>query len=143
MKKLYVGNLVYEVTADQLKELFSQFGEVTSAQIISYRDSGRSKGFGFVELADDAAADQAIQALHGQDHMGRKLVVSVARPPRQGGERGERRGGGGYGRGGGRGGDRGGYRGHSHDGNDSGDMGGGDQQPAYDPSAMGGDDMNG
>ena len=150
-KKLYVGNLLYEVDDNQLRDLFTQYGEVTSAQVIRYQDSGRSKGFGFVEMADDAAAQAAMDALNGQDHNGRRLVVSEARPPRERSERGggfgggDRRGGGyggggrrfggdrggrGGGYGGGRGGDRGGY-GHS-DPNQS-DMGG-------DPNMS--DDMN-
>lgn len=82
-KKLYVGNLLYEINDDQLKTLFSQFGDVVSAQVIRYRDSGRSKGFGFVELATEEAAQAAITALHGQVHEGRKLVVSEARPMRE------------------------------------------------------------
>lgn len=82
-KKLYVGNLLYEINDDQLKTLFSQFGDVTSSQVIRYRDSGRSKGFGFVEMATEEAAQAAITALHGQTHEGRKLVVSEARPMRE------------------------------------------------------------
>lgn len=107
--KLYVGNLLYEVTDEQLKELFSQAGNVVSASVIRYRDSGRSKGFGFVEMASEEEAKAAIDMFNGQDNQGRKLVVSEARPPRPrdsfsggGDRRGPRRGG--YG-----GGDRGGY----------------------------------
>jgi len=113
-KKLYVGNLVYECTEDDLKELFGQAGAVTSATIIKFRDSGRSKGFGFVEMETEEAAQKAIDTINGQDFKGRKMVVSEARPPRPrtdfGGGRGgyDRRGGGGYGGGGGydRGGDQ-------------------------------------
>lgn len=130
--KLYVGNLLYEVNDDQLREMFTQFGEVTSAQVIKYRDSGRSKGFGFVEFADEQAAQQAVQAMNGQDHMGRKLVVSEARPPRErsersfgGGGRGPRRGG--YHGGGNRGGyGNGGNYGGGNQGGYGGDMGGND-----------------
>jgi len=80
-KKLYVGNLLYELTDDQLKDLFAQAGTVTSATIIRYRDSGRSKGFGFIELSTEEEAKKAIDTLNGQDFQGRKLVVSEARPP--------------------------------------------------------------
>ncbi len=100
-KKLYVGNLGYGVTNANLEELFAPFGSVRSAQVIQDRDTGRSKGFGFVEMADDNAALAAIQALNEKEHEGRPLAVNEARP------REERpRGGGGGGGGGGR---RGGY----------------------------------
>lgn len=104
-KKLYVGNLTYNVTESELEGLFSQFGTVQSAQIIVDRDTNRSKGFGFVEMENDAQAQAAIQALHEQEHDGRRLTVNEARPrePRSGGG-----GGGGYGGGGG---GRGGYGG--------------------------------
>ncbi len=97
-KKLYVGNLLYEVSDDDLKQLFSQAGNVVSATVIRYQDSGRSKGFGFVEMATEEEAQKAIDMFHGQDHQGRKLVVSEARPPRPrndfgGNDRGPRRGG--------------------------------------------------
>jgi RNA recognition motif-containing protein len=103
-KKLYVGNLTYDTTEDNLVELFSEYGEVLSAQIIIDRDTNRSKGFGFVEMAD--GADEAANALNGQDFRGRNLTVNEARPR-------EDRGGGGGGRGGygGGGGGRGGYGG--------------------------------
>ena len=91
-KKLYVGNLLYEVVDEDLKELFSQLGEVVSAQVIRFQDSGRSKGFGFVEMADDDSAKKAIDQLNGQDFKGRKLVVSEARPPRERDENGGGRG---------------------------------------------------
>jgi RNA recognition motif-containing protein len=92
-KKLYVGNLVYEVTEDELKELFGQAGAVVSTAIIKFRDTGRSKGFGFVEMETEEGAQKAIDTLNGQDYKGRKLVVSEARPPRPrtdfgGGQRG-------------------------------------------------------
>lgn len=101
-KKLYVGNLLYEVTDEELKELFSQAGNVVSSAVIRYQDTGRSKGFGFVEMDTEEAAQKAIDMFNGQDNKGRKLVVSEARPPRPRGsfdDRGggyDRRGGGGY-----------------------------------------------
>lgn len=107
-KKLYVGNLSYSVTSSQLEQLFSEFGTVQSAQVIQDRDTGRSKGFGFVEMGSDAEAQAAIQGLNDQQHEGRPLAVNEARPREDrgggggGGGRGGR-GGGGYG-GGGRGG---------------------------------------
>src|SRR5438477_973469 len=104
-KKLYVGNLSYNVDSSELEKLFGAHGQVVSAQIINDRDTGRSKGFGFVEMADDAEADAAIAALNGQQHNGRALTVNEARPR-------EDRGGGGGG-GGGRGGYGGGGRGGS------------------------------
>ncbi len=79
-KKLYVGNLPWSMTGDSLRDLFSEFGEVTEAVIISDRMSGRSKGFGFVTFASDESAQAAIQAMHEKDIEGRKIVVNVARP---------------------------------------------------------------
>lgn len=81
-KKLYVGNLLYEVSDDDLKDLFSQSGTVVSAAVIRYHDSGRSKGFGFVEMEKEEDAQKAIDTLNEQDFKGRKLVVSEARPPK-------------------------------------------------------------
>ena len=81
-KKLYVGNLLYEVNDDDLKELFMQAGNVVTATVIRFRDSGRSKGFGFVEMEDEAGSQKAIDMFNQQDYKGRKLVVSEARPPR-------------------------------------------------------------
>jgi RNA recognition motif-containing protein len=97
-KKLYVGNLTYQVSDADLEQLFSEFGTVQSAQVIQDRDTGRSKGFGFVEMGSDAEAQAAIQGLNDQEHNGRRLTVNEAKPrePRSGG-------GGGYGGGGGRG----------------------------------------
>jgi RNA recognition motif-containing protein len=106
-KKLYVGNLTYDTTEDNLVELFSEFGEVLSAQIIIDRDTNRSKGFGFVEMAD--GADEAANALNGQDFRGRNLTVNEARPREPRDNRGG--GGGGYGGGGGRSSGGGGYGG--------------------------------
>jgi RNA recognition motif-containing protein len=90
MKRLYVGNLSFNASSDDLRELFSQYGSVTSADVISDRDTGRSRGFGFVEMADGGEA--AIEALNGQEMMGRTLTVNEAKP------REPRRSGGGYGR---------------------------------------------
>lgn len=106
-KKLYVGNLAYSVDSDQLREMFTAHGTVTSAQIITDRDTGRSKGFGFVEMSSDDEAQNAINALNGQQQGGRALTVNEAKPreARSGG------GGGGYGGGGGGGRGRGGYGG--------------------------------
>ena len=104
-KKLYVGNLSYQVDSSELEQLFSQHGQVVSAQIINDRDTGRSKGFGFVEMANDDEADAAVTALNGQQHNGRALTVNEARP------REDRGGGGGGGRGYGGGGGGGGYGG--------------------------------
>src|SRR4051794_32752870 len=111
-KKLYVGNLTYNVNESDLEQLFSQFGTVQSAQIIVDRDTNRSKGFGFVEMDTDAQAQAAIQGLHDQDHDGRRLTVNEAKPreDRGGGGRGGYGGGGGGGRGG-YGGGGGGYGG--------------------------------
>ena len=92
-KKLYVGNLSYSITSATLREMFSPFGKVESANVIEDRDTGRSKGFGFVEMSSDAEAQAAISALNGKENDGRTLNVNEARPR-------EERGGGG--RGGGR-----------------------------------------
>ncbi len=96
-KRLYVGNVSYKMSNEDLEQLFSQFGTVTYAQVMMDRDTGRSKGFAFVEMSTDAEAQAAISGLHEQPHDGRPLTVNEARPkePRSGG------GGGGYGGGGG------------------------------------------
>ena len=104
-KKLYVGNLSYDTTDSDLQELFEEFGTVESAQVIIDRDSGRSKGFGFVEMSSDQEAQAAIDALNGQEVNGRALTVNEAKPRE---DRGGGRGRGGYGGGGGRGGGGGG-----------------------------------
>ncbi len=111
--KLYVGNLPYSVRDSDLEQAFGQFGSVTSAKVMMERDTGRSKGFGFVEMGSDAEAQAAIQGMNGQPLGGRGIVVNEARPmeprpPRSGGGFGG--GGGGYG-GGGRSGGGGGYGG--------------------------------
>src|SRR5262245_33623675 len=91
-KNIYVGNLAWGCTADDLLELFQQHGKVARAQVITDRETGRSRGFGFVEMDDDAEAQKAIEALNGSDYNGRSLTVNEAKPrePRSGG-------GGGYG----------------------------------------------
>lgn len=111
-KKLYVGNLPFSASEQTLQAKFAALGDVSSAKIIMDRDTGRSKGFGFVEMGDDAAADNAVQTLNGADFEGRAMIVSEARPqePRTGGGGGRggfgggggggRSGGGGYGGGG-------------------------------------------
>ena len=113
--KLYVGNLSYNTTGSDLEQLFGQHGSVTSAEVINDRDTGRSKGFGFVQMGSDAEAQAAIAALNGQEHDGRALTVNEAKPredrPRGGGGGGGYGGGGGGGRGGSGGGGRGGYGG--------------------------------
>ncbi len=111
-KKLYVGNLPYSVTGSDLERMFSAHGAVQSAQVIMDRDTGRSKGFGFVEMANDSEAAAAITALNGMKQDGRALVVNEARP-KEGGGGG--RGGSGGGRGG-YGGGGGGYGGGGYGG---------------------------
>jgi cold-inducible RNA-binding protein len=102
-KKLYVGNLTYRMSSSELEQLFSQYGSVQSAEVISDRDTGRSKGFGFVEMSTEAEAKAAIDSLHDHEVDGRRLTVNEARPrePRPGGSGGGGwRGGGGGGGGG-------------------------------------------
>jgi cold-inducible RNA-binding protein len=101
--KLFVGNLSFEVTENDLQDCFAAHGAVTEVNLMLDRSTGRSRGFAFVTMATDEAAQAAIAALNGKDLKGRALTVNVARP------REERPGGGGGGGGGGRGGDRGGY----------------------------------
>ncbi|MEK6579569.1 MAG: RNA-binding protein [Bdellovibrionota bacterium] len=110
-KKLYVGNLPFTATEEVLKETFSQCGNVESVKIITDRDTGRSKGFGFVEMSNDTEAQAVIGKFNGADYEGRTLTVNEARPmaPREGGGGG--RGGFGGGGGGGRDRDRGGFGG--------------------------------
>ena len=100
--KLYVGNLAYSVRDESLHQAFSQFGAVTSAKVMMDRDTGRSKGFGFVEMGSDAEAQSAINGMNGQSLEGRAIVVNEARPreDRPGGFGGRGGGGGGYGGGG-------------------------------------------
>src|SRR5215213_7094002 len=109
--KLYVGNLSYNTTSSDLEQMFSQHGTVQSAEVIADRDSGRSKGFGFVQMGSDEEAQAAIAALNGQEQDGRTLTVNEAKPREdRGGGGGGGGDGGGHGGGGG-GGGRGGYGG--------------------------------
>ncbi len=141
-KKLYVGNLSYNVDSSELETMFSAHGTVQSAEIISDRETGRSKGFGFVEMGTDEEAQAAIAALNGQDNSGRALTVNEAKPkePRSGGFGGgggggggrSSGGGGGYGGGGGGGGGRGGFGGGGGGrGGSSGGGGGGGGRGRY------------
>ena len=126
--KLYVGNLPYSVRDADLEQAFAEFGSVTSAKVMMERDTGRSKGFGFVEMGSDDEAQAAINGMNGQPLGGRNVVVNEARPmearpPRSGGYGG---GGGGYGGGGGGyGGGGGGYGGGRREGGGGGGYGGG------------------
>jgi len=146
-KNLYVGNLPFTMTSDQLRDMFAQYGNVARAQVVTDRETGRSRGFGFVEMAD--GGDQAVQALNGQMFEGRTLTVNEARPrdsqPRSGGGgggggyggggggggggRSSGGGGGGYGGGGGGGGDRRSGGGGGYGGGGGG--GGGSRGPRY------------
>ena len=127
--KLYVGNLPYSVRDEDLQQSFGQFGSVTSAKVMMERDTGRSKGFGFVEMGSEADAQAAINGMNGQPLGGRSVVVNEARPmearpPRTGGGFGGGGGGGGYG-GGRSGGDGGGYGGGGGRSGGDGGYGGG------------------
>ena len=117
-KKLYVGNLSYRMTDSDLEQLFASHGTVSSAQVIMDRDTGRSKGFGFVEMASDQDAQSAITALNGKEIEGRSLTVNEARPKEDRGT------GGGGGGGGGRGGYGGGGGGGGYGGGGGGGRGG-------------------
>lgn len=125
--KLYVGNLAYSIRDEDLQQAFAQFGTVSSAKVMMDRDTGRSKGFGFVEMGSDAEAQSAINGMNGQNLEGRALVVNEARPreERPGGFRSGGGGGGGYGGGGGGGGYGGGGGGRSGGGGGYGGGGGG------------------
>ena len=128
--KLYVGNLAYSVRDDDLQQAFAQFGTVSSAKVMMDRDTGRSKGFGFVEMGSDAEAQSAINGMNGQALDGRALVVNEARPREErpggfGGGGGGRSGGGGFGGGGGRSGGGGGFGGGGGGGGGYGGGGGG------------------
>ena len=135
--KLYVGNLPYSVRDEDLQQSFGQFGAVTSAKVMMERDTGRSKGFGFVEMGSDAEAQAAINGMNGQPLGGRSVVVNEARPmearpPRTGGFGG---GGGGYGGGAGGG---GGYGGGAGGGRSGGGSEGGFRSPYGGGGAGGG-----
>ncbi len=99
---IYVGNLSWSMTDDDLSNLFSQYGTVTSAKILKEKNTGRSKGFGFVEMEDDEAAKTAIATLNESEVQGRKLIVNESQPRPEGGGGYKKSGGGGYGGGGGR-----------------------------------------
>ena len=126
--KLYVGNLPYSVRDSDLEQSFGQFGAVTSAKVMMERDTGRSKGFGFVEMGSDAEAQAAIAGMNGQSLGGRSCVVNEARPMEA---RPPRTGGGGYGGGGGGGGYGGGGGGRSGGGGYGGGGGGRDGGGGY------------
>jgi RNA recognition motif-containing protein len=127
--KLYVGNLSFGVTSEDLQEHFAQAGTVESAKVVEDRDTGRSRGFGFVEMSTAEEGQAAIEQFNNQDFDGRNLVVNEARPREEGGGGGNRGGGGGRGGygggGGGRGGGGGGGRGGSGGGGNRGGGGGG------------------
>lgn len=89
-KKLYIGNLSYEITDDELHQIFSQCGQVSSATVIKHHDSGQSKGFGFVEMPNDDEATHAVDRMNGFDLRGRPLIVDIAREPERLGRRGSR-----------------------------------------------------
>ena len=144
--KLYVGNLPYQMRDSDLEQAFGQFGQVTSAKVMMERETGRSKGFGFVEMASDAEAQAAINGMNGQPLGGRSIVVNEARPmenrPRTGGGGGYGGGGGGgYGGGGG----GGGYGGGGGGGGRSGGRGGQDGgfRSPYGAGPRGGGDRRG
>lgn len=145
--KLYVGNLPYGVRDNDLEQAFGQFGSVTSAKVMMERDTGRSKGFGFVEMGSDAEAQAAINGMNGQPLGGRSIVVNEARPmeprpPRSGGFGGGGGGGGGYGGGGGRSGG-GGYGGGREGGGGGGYGGGGGRSEGGFRSPYGSGSRNG
>lgn len=102
-KKLYIGNLAFSVTQDGLKEAFASFGDIEEVTLVTDRETGRSRGFGFVTFANDEDADKAMSEMNGKEIEGRAIKVSEARPPGEGGGGrrggfGGRRGGGGFGR---------------------------------------------
>ena len=150
--KLYVGNLPYTVRDEDLQQSFGEFGAITSAKVMMERDTGRSKGFGFVEMGSDAEAQAAINGMNGQSLGGRSITVNEARPmearpPRTGGfggggggygGGGDRSGGGGYGGGGGGGGYGGGGGGGGYGGGGGGRSGGGGYSGGGDRSGGGG-----
>jgi RNA recognition motif-containing protein len=135
--KLYVGNLAYSVRDESLHQAFSQFGAVTSAKVMMDRETGRSKGFGFVEMGSDAEAQAAINGMNGQALEGRAIVVNEARP------REERPGGFGGGRGGFGGGGGGGGRGGYGGGGGGGGFGGGGRSPYGNGGRSGGGGFGG
>lgn len=145
-KKLYVGNLSYTTTEEKVRELFAQAGEVESVSLITDRETGRAKGFGFVEMATEEAAQDAIKKFNGYSLDNRNLTVNEARPREErgggggGGYGGGGRsgGGGGYGGGGGRSGGGGGYGGGGGGGSDRGGGGGRDRRGSRDEGGYSG-----
>jgi RNA recognition motif-containing protein len=133
-KKLYVGNLPYSVRDGDLEQAFGQFGSVTSAKVMMERDTGRSKGFGFVEMGTDEEAQSAINGMNGQPLGGRSVVVNEARPME---ERPPRSGGGGFGGGGRREGGGGGYGGGGYGGGGGGRREGGGESGFRSPYGSG------
>jgi RNA recognition motif-containing protein len=131
--KLYVGNLAFQTSSSDLQELFAQAGTVQSASVIEDRDTGRSRGFGFVEMASKEEGDAAIAQFNGKEFNGRNLTVNEARPrDDRGGNRGGGGGRGGYGGGGNRGGGgRGGYGGGGNRGGGGGGGGYGNREPRW------------
>jgi RNA recognition motif-containing protein len=124
--KLYVGNLSFQTSSEELQQLFSQAGTVESASVVEDRDTGRSRGFGFVEMASKEEGEKAIQQFNGTDLNGRNLTVNEARPREDRGNRG-----GGGGRGGGYGGNRGGGGGRGNYGGGGGGGGRNDRPPRW------------
>lgn len=133
--KLYVGNLAFKTSSEDLQQLFSQAGTVESASVVEDRDTGRSRGFGFVEMASKEEGEAAISQFNGKEFDGRNLTVNEARPREDRGGRGGGGGGGrgGYGGGGGRGGNRGGGGGYGggNGGRGGGYGGGGNREPRW------------
>lgn len=132
--KLYVGNLAFQTSSEDLQQLFAQAGTVQSASVIEDRDTGRSRGFGFVEMASKEEGESAISQFNGKEFNGRNLTVNEARPREDRGNRGGGGGGrGGYGGGGGRsgGGGRGGYGGGGNRGGGGGGGGYGNREPRW------------
>jgi RNA recognition motif-containing protein len=130
--KLYVGNLAFQTSSSDLQELFGQAGTVQSASVIEDRDTGRSRGFGFVEMASKEEGDAAIAQFNGKEFNGRNLTVNEARPREdRGGNRGGGGGRGGYGGGGNRGGGRGGYGGGGNRGGGGGGGNYGNREPRW------------
>ncbi|HEV8369056.1 MAG TPA: RNA-binding protein [Pyrinomonadaceae bacterium] len=134
--KLYVGNLAFKTSSEDLQQLFAQAGTVESASVVEDRETGRSRGFGFVEMASKEEGEAAIAQFNGKELDGRNLTVNEARPREDRGNRGGGGGRGGYGGGGGRGGGRGGYgggggRGGGGYGGGGGGGGGGNREPRW------------
>jgi cold-inducible RNA-binding protein len=132
--KLYVGNLAFKTSSEDLQQLFAQAGTVESASVVEDRETGRSRGFGFVEMASKEEGEAAIAQFNGKELDGRNLTVNEARPREDRGNRGGGGGRGGYGGGGGRGGGRGGYGGgggRGGGGYGGGGGGGGNREPRW------------